>query len=112
MPEISEVFVKLSTIKSPNKFSENDCKDLEKFFVLLCFVTMNDENVNFALRVLFTQGGRSLEIIPPIAVALKEHILRVSLQSYMCLECLKNPRTYHDPIEWGWHKVESSFVPV
>lgn len=104
MPELPEVSVKFSTIKSPKKVSENDCKDLEKFFIFLCFLIMNVENINYALRVLFTQGGG---FFPTTAAALKEHVLGTSLQYYMCLECFRKTWT-----EWGWHKVESLFVSV
>ena len=42
---------------------------------------MKVEDVNSAWRVLFTQGGRSLENIPSTLATLKEQILYAFLQS-------------------------------
>lgn len=41
MQEITELFVKFSTIKNPKETSGNDFKVLEKFFVLFHCVSMN-----------------------------------------------------------------------
>ena len=53
IPETSELFVILSTIKNPKETSENCFKGLDKSFVLLYCVSVNVEDVNSARRVLF-----------------------------------------------------------
>lgn len=50
--EMSEVFARHLTTKSPKKVSENDFEDLEEFFTLLSFVVTYNEIVNSALRVI------------------------------------------------------------
>lgn len=62
MPEAFELFVKLSTIKNSKKISEKR-KLLDKLFVLLCCVTINNE-MESLFGVLLTQGGRSLKTFP------------------------------------------------
>ena len=83
IPEITETFVRFSQVADVTDITDADFKMLEKFFVVMYCPTLNTDEINMARRILFTQGGRSLENIPPTAGALKQHILQSSLQSMM-----------------------------
>ena len=90
----------------------SDCKMLEKFFVVMYCPTLNTDEINMARRMLFTQGGRSLENIPPTAGALKQHILRSSLQSRMWTMCPEKEREDTDASKWGWKETELGYIPL
>ena len=61
--------------------SESDFQELEQFVVWLCSSTVNTCEVNFARRILFAKGGRTVENIPPILDALKQHIKPSAFQA-------------------------------
>ena len=73
--------------------------------------TLNTDEINMARRTLFTQGGRSLENIPPTAGALNQSILRSSLQSTMWSMCLTKERDITNPSEWCWIENEAGYQP-
>ena len=87
---------------------EEDFQALEKFFVVLHSATLNTDDINVARRVLFTQGGRTLENLPPTSCALKQHVLRSSLQAQKWARSLVKDAVEIDPENWGWKKVEGS----
>ena len=97
-PQVTETFSKLSNV---SEITENDLKIVEIFFVILFSPTINCDKVNIARRILFTQGKRALENIPPTSNCLKMHILRSCLQSFSWVNCLSKERRILDPLEWG-----------
>ena len=108
--EISELFLRLSTIKNLREVSEKFFKVLEKFFLFLYCVTMNSEDVNADWSILFTQRGSSPESIARIVAAWKEHILSASIKSYMWPECIQKNQTCPNLILPAKNK--NTFVPV
>ena len=74
MPEMTALFVKLGKVSEIENITEEDFKLFEKFFVVLYCSTCNTVDVNTASCLLFTQGGRSIENIPPTLSALKQHV--------------------------------------
>ena len=111
LPEVTETFIKLGNVKDVKDISEQDIRWIEKFFVTLYSATLNTEEVNVARRMLFTQGSRALENIPPTLSFLQKHILRASLQATYWSNGLVKQRPHLDPLEWGWRKLGDSVVP-
>ena len=83
-----------------SKISEQEFKLLERFFVFLYSHTCNTDDVNIAQRMLFTNGNRSVENIPPTAGTLKHHVLRVVLQARQWPPCLQLQHADTDPAAW------------
>ena len=108
MPEMTAIFIKLSEVEDVADIVEEDFQALEKFFVVLHSATLNTDDINVARRVLFTQGGRTLENLPPTSCALKQHVLRSSLQAQKWARSLVKDAVEIDPENWGWKKVEGS----
>ena len=92
VPEVTTVFAKAEHIRDVNELTKTDFKILEKLFVALYCPSCNTDELNVARRVLFTQGGRSLENIPPTSAALKLHILRSALKAIMWHQWYKKDR--------------------
>ena len=111
MPVMTALFVKLGKVSEIENITEEDFKLLE-IFVVLYWSTCNTVDVNTARRLLFTQGGRSIENIPPTLSALKQHVLRSSLQAYKWIKCLDRNRNELDPRAWGWIKATDGYIPL
>ena len=60
---------------------DNHMDPLERFVVLLFDRTSSQEHVNEARKHLFTQSGRSIEVIPPTREALRQHIKTAAYQA-------------------------------
>ena len=71
-PDITAIFRKLS--KGVPEVSD-DLQLNEKFVVSLYSNTCNTDRVNVARQILFIQGKRILDNIPPASSALQQHIL-------------------------------------
>ena len=63
-------------------------------------------DVNTVRRLRFTQGGRSIENIPPTL------FLRSSLQAYKWMKCLERNRNELDPRAWDWIKATDGYIPL
>ena len=85
---------------------------LEKFFVVMYCPTLNTDEMNMARRMLFAQGGGSFENIPSTVGALKQHILRSSLQCRMWSMCLGKEREDTDPSKWGCKETKLGYIPL
>ena len=101
VPEITTVFAKAEHIRDVNELTKTDFKILEKLFVALYCPSCNTDVLNVARRVIFTQGGRSLENIPPTSAALKLHILRSALKAIMWHQWYKKDRHMPNITDWG-----------
>ena len=73
-PEVTDAFVELEQI--PSEVSEGPMLLLERFVVLMNNRTSDLLEVNEARKQLFAHKGRTLENIPSIQAALKQHIKR------------------------------------
>ena len=81
LPDISTTFAKLGAVSAPSEIHEHDFELVEKCFIALYSPSCNTENENETRRILFASGGRSIDNIPPIGGALKQHIHRAELQA-------------------------------
>ena len=95
-----------------NLVSDDDFTQIERFFIILYSPTLNTENINTARQILFTQGGRSLENIPPTFNCLQKHILRSCYQATNWSNALLKQRPHLDPVVWGWKKSGKGFVSL
>ena len=109
--EVTTVFAKAEHIRDVNELTKTDFKILEKLFVALYCPSCNTDVLNMARRVIFTQGGRSLENIPPTSAALKQHILRSALKAIMWHQWYKEDREMPNITDWGWTKTSNRYVP-
>ena len=62
-------------------------------------------------RIFFTQGGQSLENIPPTFNCLQKHIFRSFYQATNWSNALLKQLPHLDPVVWGWKKSGKGFVP-
>ena len=75
--------------------------------------TCNYANVNDARRILFTQGNRSIENIPPTQDALHQRIKRSVYQAgYVRSQALERGQDLPNPKHWGWQKERQTWNPV
>ena len=74
IPEATDTFFKLGEVADVSDIADGDFTMLEKFLVVMYCPTLNTDEINMARRMMFIQGGRSLENIPPTAGALKQHV--------------------------------------
>lgn len=112
LPEITPTFAKLGNVTDVNLVTDDDFTQIERFFIILYSPTLNTENINTARRILFTQGSRSLENIPPTFNCLQKHILRSCYQATNWSNALLKQRPHLDPVVWGWKKSGKGFVPL
>ena len=90
LPDITDTFALFSN--EPTKITSQDLSNIEKFVVAMYSRTCNSANVNDARRILFVQGNRSIENIPPTQDALHQHIKRsVYPAGYVWSQALKRP---------------------
>ena len=73
-PEITKVFVKLTSVPEKREIHEEDIALLEQYFVVMYSATCNATDVNTCTRILFSNEA-SVENIPPTSAALRQHIL-------------------------------------
>ena len=75
LPEITPTFAKLGNVTDVNIVTDDDFTQVERFFMILYGPALNTDKINTARRILFTQGSRDLENIPPTFHCLQKHIL-------------------------------------
>ena len=98
LPEITPTFAKLGNVTDVNLVTDDDFTQIERFFIILYSPTLNTENINTARQILFTQGSRSLENIPPTFNCLQKHILRSCYQATNWSNALLKQRPHLDPV--------------
>ena len=92
--------------------TDDDFTQIERYFIILCSPTLSTENINTARRILFTQGSRSLENIPPKLNCLQKHIFRSCYQAMNWFNALWKQCPHLDPVVWGWKMSGKGFVPL
>ena len=97
--EITSVFIRLSSVTSPDDIMENEIEAMETFVVHLYSKTCNTTDVNEARKILFCRDNRSIENIPPTKQALIQHILRSPIQSSKWCQCLNAEHDSRDPCQ-------------
>jgi len=110
-PEITETFIALSKQTSP-ELPDNVMDKLERYIVLLCSRTSDNESVYSTRLSLFCQISRLIDNIPPTRAVLEEHtrlsIYQAGLIWGHCLEKCPDVATASD---WGWKVDGSKFKP-
>ena len=109
--EITPVFIRLSSVTSPDDIMENEIEAMETFVVHLYSKTCNTTDVNEARKILFCRDNRSIENIPPTKQPLIQHILRSAIQSSKWCQCLNAEHDSRDPCQCGWQKTEQTMEP-
>ena len=99
--EITPVFIRLSSVTSPDDIMANEIEAMETFVVHLYSKTCNTTDVNKARKILFCCDNRSIENIPPMKQALIQHNLRSAIQSSKWCQCLNAEHDSRDPCQWG-----------
>ena len=112
LPEITPTFAKLGNVTDVNIVTDDDITQIERFFIVLYSPTLNTDNINTARRILFSQGSRALENIPPTFHCLQKHILRSCYQATNWSNALLKERPSLDPLDWGWMKTDKGFIPL
>ncbi|MES9881863.1 MAG: hypothetical protein ABW185_13375 [Sedimenticola sp.] len=110
-PDLTETLTTL--LKSPEEMTLESIhmQRLEKFTVMMYSKTSNASRVNEARRQLFSQGTRSLDMIPPTQQALLQHILRALYQAAIIwMQALERQQNVPDASDWGWIKDEKGKV--
>ena len=91
--DLTEVFLHLS--KQPDILFQDNLVVLEQFGILMYSKTCDVIilKVNVARQILFSQGSRNIENIPPTEAALIEHItMRIPGWSRWAKSTLKDPK--------------------
>ena len=78
-PEVTDIFRLLSSPQ--DTVSEEQCRVLGRFVVLMYSRTCPHQTVNEARQALFAQGNKSIENIPPTQAVLAQHIKRAAYQA-------------------------------
>ena len=110
-PEATPVFQSLSSPQ--DTISEQQCRILERFVIIMYSRTCPHNKVNDARQALFSQGTRSIDHIPPTQTALEQHIKRAAYQAGQVWgQSLQAIQELPSPLEWGWEKsTEAGWIP-
>ena len=100
---MTALFVKLRTLSEVENIMEEDFKLLQKFFVVLYCPASSTEDVN--------AGRKVKRNYTTTFSALKQHVLRSSLQAYKWNKCLERSRNELDPRVWGRIKAIDGYIP-
>ena len=108
-PEVTHTFRALS--EKDFEVTPDIINCLQKFVVLLYNKHLEVETVNEARRILFSQGTRTLENIPPTYGALLQHIHRAAYQAGFVWRQALNPLpTLPSPSLYGWKEVDGDWL--
>ena len=77
--EVTDIFRLLSSPQ--DTVSEEQCRVLGRFVVVMYSRTCPHQTVNEARQALFAQGNKSIENIPPTQAPLAQHINRVIVKN-------------------------------
>ena len=84
---------------------------LETFTATMYSKACNAAGVNEARQQLFSQGTRTLDMIPPTQQALFQHILRALYQpAIFWMQSLQRQQNVLNASYWGWVKDEKTRV--
>ena len=109
-PEVTEIFRVLSSPQ--DTVYEEECHALERFVVVMYSRTCPHQTVNEARQVLFAQGNKSIENIPPTQAAVAQHIKRAAYQpGHVWGQALKPMQELPSPAEWGWQQSPEGWFP-
>ncbi len=98
--------------KPSQKSIDNLLPALERFVILLYGRTLSVTNINDARKLLFSEGKRSQENIPPTRGALIQHIKRAAFQSgYVWAQSVIPCQIIPSPSEWGWLNSDQEWIP-
>ena len=114
-PEVTSVFKRLSNPDVGVAVVENEMAILEEFTVSLYSKKLETKCVNEARELLFSQGKRSIENLPPTKNALVQHALRSAYQAGIIWGQSLNPLPdLPSPSLFGWEKEteESGWNPT
>ena len=104
-PEVTSVFKRLSNPDVGVAVVENEMAILEEFTVSLYSKKLETKCVNEARELLFSQGKRSIENLPPTKNALVQHALRSAYQAGIIWGQSLNPLPdLPSPSLFGWEK--------
>lgn len=108
--EVTDAFTSLSS--SPSQVTDASLRLLERLVILMYDRTSDRVNINEARKQLFTQRGRSLEMIPPTRGALIQHTKRAAYQAghVWGQATISNPQL-PNPQEWGWTLTNNVWEP-
>ena len=74
--------------------------------------TCPHQTVNEARQVLFAQGNKSIENIPPTQAALAQHIKRAAYQAgHAWGQALEPMQELPSPAKWGWQQSPEGWSP-
>ena len=109
-PEVTEIFRVLSSPQ--DTVYEEECHALERFVVVMYSHTCPHQTVNEARQVLFAQGNKSIENIPPTQAALAQHMKRAAYQAgHVWGQGLEPMQELPSPAEWGWQQSPEGWSP-
>ena len=110
-PEVTKVFECRGN--SPTCLSADDSLSIERYIVTTYSRTCPADTVNEARKILFSQGDRMIENVPPTEDALKQHIKRAVYQAgYVWKQSLQKFQHLPSPSEWGWTFKDEHWTPV
>lgn len=102
-PEVTDTFIDITN--TPNSFTleSQHMSHLERFTVLMYSKNCGADSVNDARKLMFTQGLKSLESIPPSQHALFQHTKRALLTTaFIWKMSLSKSPDIPDYSKWGW----------
>ena len=92
-PDVVDAFAALGRTPPTKQAFEEHMPIIERFVIIMYDRTNSCNRVDDARRELFTQKGRSIEMIPPTYAALYQHAKRAAYQAGHCwgqalLQCM------------------------
>jgi hypothetical protein len=101
-PSFTSTFIDI--IQDPNELHPDSApmKKLEEYTVTLYSKHVSVKTVNEARRLLFTQGHKTLENLPPTQAALLQHAKRAALAATQWERATQTNIGRLDPQEYGW----------
>ena len=83
-PDVVDAFAALGKVPPTEQALEEQMSAIERFVVITYDRTSSYNSVDDARRELFTQKGRSIEMIPPTYAALDQHTKWAAYQAGYC----------------------------
>ena len=109
-PEVTEIFFVL--LSPQDRVYEEQCHALEQFVVVTYSRTCLHQTINKARQVLFAQGNKNNENIPPTQAALAQHIKRAAYQAgHVWGQALEPMQELPSPAQWGWQQSPEGWSP-
>ena len=110
-PQVSASFGHLSA--RLDSISGADFEMIGKFVILLYSRTCLASSINEARQLLFSQGTRTLNNIPPTEDALLQHVKRAAHQAgFIWGQSLENIQQIPNFSNWGWQQIDDRWTPI